>query len=182
MPISAFISRFTRPDGAYTALGAALLLAATLLLGGCATLMHATSGDEEAVSTQDRLLTYAHRVDALDDAQLATALRLAQAEYAARPDTRNRFRLALALMVPNRPSTDYGAAQTLLSDYLRQPVSAGGTPPFAPLARYLLDRVKQSRASAQALAKARSDKQALEQKIQKITNVVDHAQRAAGAP
>ncbi|HEU0198165.1 MAG TPA: hypothetical protein VFQ88_13255 [Nevskiaceae bacterium] len=183
MPISAFIYHSTRPDGAYTAIGATLLLAVTLLLGGCATLTHITGvNDEGTASTQDRLLIYAHRVDALDGEQLAAALHRAQADYAARPDAYNRFQLALVLMVPNRPSSDYSTAQALLSNYLQRPASPGKDLPFAPLAHYLLDSIQAFRSTAQALAKERSAKHALEQKILKITNVVDHAQRTAEAP
>lgn len=182
VPISAFIYRSTPRDRRGAALGAVLLLGATLLLGGCATLTHVTGGsEEESTSMQDRLLGYAHHVDALDDAKLGMALHTAQADYAARPDTWNRFRLAFVLMVPNRSTTDYGTAQILLSNYLRR-ADGDDDPPLAPLARYLLDSIKASRAAAQSLAKERSGRQALEQKIQKITNVVDHAQRTSEAP
>jgi len=177
------VCRYRRFEGPWRGGGVPAVLLLCLLLAACSHFGRRPAKPAKiTIPPQRKLLIYANRIPGFDDRQLHDQLRRANRQFKRHPSSYSRLKLALLLMSPDTPVTDYKRAQSLLSN---DPGKAGGkgsntNTQLTALAQYLLVTVKTRQKMLSELSKERGKRHKLERKIKKVVNVVGDTQHPKG--
>lgn len=178
---SLFVCRSRTFEGLRRLGSVSAALSACLLLAACTCLGHhhrpALSKSDTHAHLQPKLLVYANRIHRFNTDQLHKQLDRARRQFKHLPSGYHRLKLALLLMTPGTAVTDYDQAQSLLSAYVGKANANESDTALTALAQYLRQTVMTRQEMLGELSKEREERHRLEDKINRIVNVVGGTQR-----